>query len=362
MSQASIPSGKRPAKAITIVDIAREANVSIATVSRYLSGKGPVGEATREILEKLIHRYSYDHRNLSRGFRKRHTKTIGCLVQQLSQPYFVQSCAALEAACRQAGLSMFLSVSADDAEIEERAIQLFLEKEVDGLIMLGGSANYSQPPERFRAVMSVATEHCPVAFINGYYNGPLIRQIRTDEATGMRQLLDKVWDYGHRRIAFIGGQPDMGAAFIRFQVFREWVGERQIQIPEHWVHHTGYSVGAGGAAILEILAWKTLPSVVVCANDVLAAGAMKALHSRGFRVPDEISVVGFDGFELTDYPFPSLTTAAQDYVGLAREAVAALQVPDGAAISPLILPVHMVEGETLASCPPGSYSGTQPGR
>ena len=340
-------------KTMTISDIAREAGVSIATVSRMLSGKGPVRDSTRQKIEYLIRQYSYDSRLLSRGFKRERTRIIGCIVQQLGHPYFVQTCAALETTCRDNDMAMLLGVATDKPEIEENIIHLFLEKKVDGLVIMGGSANFPEPSDRFKALLAGAADQCPVIFINGYYYAEGIGQVQTDEKAGMLELLNRIYAQGHRKTAFIGGEYGSGAARNRLETYLNWARNQNLELQNDWILESGFSAESGMKAMAELLSWKQPPTAVVCANDLVAAGALKTTYQRGYKVPEEISIVGFDGSELTDLSFPKISTVGHDYYGLARAAVASLDAALSQEMPPgrIMLPAIQIEGETLGPVP-----------
>lgn len=336
---------------VTLTDIANEAGVSVATVSRLLSGKGRVSEATREKLLGVIRQYSYDTRNLSRALKKDRTKTVGVVIQQLGHPYFIQACAALETGLRDRGLAMFLAVGTNNPEIEEKTIQLLLDKGVDGLVVLGGSTNFPQPAVRFQAVITAALERCPVGFFNGYFEVPGVVQVRSDEAKGFRELLDRAYSAGHRRFGYLGGDPGAGASLIRKQTFLAWSHEHNLEVRPEWVLEPGFSIRHGAQAIGTLLTWKDSPTVVVCCNDIVAAGALGTLRERGYRVPEDISVLGFDGMDMEEYPFPEITSAAQRYRELAQSLLDRLLAGE-AGPELVLIPTIPVAGKTLG--PPGA--------
>lgn len=338
---------------VTLTDIAREAGVSAATVSRLLSGKGTVSGATREKLLGVIRQYSYDTRNLSRALKKNRTKTVGVVIQQLGHPYFIQACAALETALRARGLAMFLAVGTNHPEVEEKTIQLLLDKEVDGLVLLGGSTNFPRPADRFQAVITAALDRCPVGFFNGYFEVPGVVQVRSDEAAGFRELLDRAYAAGHRRFGYLGGDPEAGASVIRRETFENWTALRGLGARPDWVLETGFGIRQGAAAIQNLLTWKDRPTVVVCCNDIVAAGALGLLRDRGFRVPEDISVMGFDGMDMEEYPFPEITSAAQRYGDLAQILLDRL-LEGTAGPDPVLVPTIPVAGKTLG--PPPAFS------
>ena len=305
--------------------IGQMAGVSESTVSRILSGRDfriPIAADTRERVLKLVGELGYTPNPLARALRGARSALLGLIVREVGDPFFAVAIDAITAEARQRGYSVVLGHAQSRAE-EAAALQTALAatQHCDGTILLGDLRDES----KFWA--GLLNSKVPLI---GLCRGARTRQIpvvNVDNAEGTRLVLDYLYQLGHRRIAFVHGGW-IGDGRERERAYRAFIRERNLPLPPGYTRAAENDLGAGFAAARALLALPQPPTAIVAASDVIALGVLKAAASRGVRVPEQLSVAGFDDIPMAAYAIPSLTTVRQPIDEMARLAVA--RVLDGA--------------------------------
>ena len=304
--------------------IGQMAGVSESTVSRILSGRDfrvPIAADTRERVLKLVGELGYTPNPLARALRGARSALLGLIVREVGDPFFALVIEAITAEARQRGYSIVLGHAQSRAE-EAAALQTALATQhCDGTILLGDVRDES------RLWAGLLNSKVPLI---GLCQGARTRRIpvvNVDNAEGTRLVLDYLYQLGHRRIAFVHGGW-IGDGRERERAYRAFIRERNLPLPPGYTRAAENDLGAGFAAGLALLALPQPPTAIVAASDVIALGVLKAAASRGVRVPEQLSVAGFDDIPMAAYAIPSLTTVRQPIDEMARLAVA--RVLDGA--------------------------------
>jgi LacI family transcriptional regulator len=309
-------SSPRPA---TIREVAVRAGVSTATVSRSLRGGVGVEPATKARVEEAARELRYRPSGVARSLKLRTTSTIGLIVTDIENPYFPQIVSAVEDAAHERGYTVLLADGRRDPERELASLDLLGEREVDGLI-IASSALTLRHRERIREVP------CPVVIINSESTVAAVPAVMADNEMGGWLAAEHVIGLGHRHLVFVGDPDDSNSAVqARINGARSAMTRRGFEGPEA-LHHVGADGAVEGgiraaAAILEAAPGTT---AVLCRNDLTAIGVIRGLQEHGRRVPDDISVVGFDDIEVASYVDPALTTVRQSTDEMARWAVESL--------------------------------------
>ncbi len=344
-------------KSATLLDVAREAGVSRATVARVLSAGGYVGEETRLRVEEAVQRTGYRPNVMARSLRTQRTYTIGHITSEFTQnPFFAHVARSIEREGLAHGYKTIL-YNQDGSDAHERAgVEQFIERRVDAVIF-----TYPRAPESVAMLRAAAM---PVVQIE--------RDLTTDTdavlvdnyagaTAGMAHLLQ----LGHRRIAFIGGDPDLHPRSCRrprsveeervdaycdaLRSVGASVDERLIRLGKYFEPDNGINI-AGYRAMKSLLELPERPTAIFTGCDVLAAGALQALYEANLRIPDDISVVGFDDTTARILA-PRLTSVAQPMAELGRTALqlalAQIDDPDGEPQT-IILSPHLVVRNSTA--------------
>jgi LacI family transcriptional regulator/LacI family purine nucleotide synthesis repressor len=309
-------------KQITVYDIAKEANVSVATVSRVLNGTAPVKASTKLKIMEIMGKHQFQPNALARSLTKKETNMIGMILPDITNPFFPEVFWGAENEAREKGYTFFLCNTSGDYARESEYISVLREKRVDGMIFIGGRINLPKPePQLVKEVMELAAR-TPTVLINGSLPGNSLTRVASDEKAGTEMAIEHLIELGHRRIALIGGNDYMTTTIQKVKAYRGILEQKGLEYREEWVRHDDFSVNSGRHLMAELLQLSERPTAVFCINDFVAVGAMKTVIESGLRIPEDISIIGFDDTPLATAVIPELTTVslrAQELGSLAVE-------------------------------------------
>lgn len=296
-------------RSVTIQDVATRAGVSISTVSRVITGSVAVEPATAKRVRAAIDALDYRPNLLARSFRRRITHTIGLLVPDNSNPFFAEMARGIEDAGFAEGYSVILCNSDLSPHKQEAYIDVLLAKRVDGLIL--ASTGLIPTVDEHDAVERILAAEVPCVVVDRDLGETPIDQVLVDNLEGGALVGEHLTALGHRHFACIVGPNDLTPSAGRIAGFRHALANAGLQIaPDALVRGNGRADG-GAAAANELLARGVPFSAVFAFNDQMATGAQAAFQRAGLRVPEDVSVVGFDDIPLASATFPALTTVAQ---------------------------------------------------
>ena len=280
----------------TIRDVARQAGVSISTVSRVLNGTSPVHESKRQAVVAAAEALGYVPNPAARSLLGKRTGAVGALLPFVRGEFFSELLGGLDEAAQ--ALEMVLVVSTSHRQPSEfrRAVQA-LDKRVDGLVVMA--------PQIAAASASSLLRGDPVVFVNTDVEGVAADAFNFDNVGGARQLTEHLVGLGHERVALAAGPAEAGDARDRARGYREAMGRAGLPTLEV---AAGYAREDGAAAARALFGADPRPTALVAANDVAAMGALAELREMGLRVPEDVSVVGFDGTPMSAHSIPALTT------------------------------------------------------
>ncbi|KRF01215.1 LacI family transcriptional regulator [Frateuria sp. Soil773] len=300
----------------TIKDVAREARVSVASVSRALNGQAGVTEQTQQRIREAATRLRYIPHGAARSLITRRTHTIGALLPDLHGEFFSELIRGIDLAARSRGLHLLVSSSHDDA-LEAAAAMRAMQGRVDGLLVMSPHADAdflrsNLPAGLPTVLMNTALEACPD-----------YAALSIDNRGGTRLVMEHLLASGRRRIAFIRGPAANHDVAEREQAYREALAAH-LPGAEAQVWPGDFSEQSGHAAGQALLAQASRPDAVFAANDMMAIGCMSALREAGVRVPDDIAVAGFDDVPMARYVTPALTTVRVRIAELGAQALGML--------------------------------------
>ena len=334
-----------PANRVTMKDVAREAGVTSAAVSYALSGKRPISEETRRRVEQAIKRLGYTPNMAARTLSSatKDSRLIGVVVPQteagsrlmFQNQFYSEILGSIELCARQKGYHVI--ISATDAN--ESYLTLAKERNLDGIIVIG------MYPDSFYQQMKKS--QIPIVLIDSYCNDHYYHNIRIDDAYGSYLATKYVLDCGHRAVAFFSGRiKENGVMKKRLAGYRDALTEYEIPFREELIFEGNIDYKDGIVSAQRLMDAGLPATAVVAAADILAIGAAKAFYERGVRVPDDISLMGFDDLEIAQYLTPGLTTVKQQISLKGEKAVELLirniNEPE-LTKQELILPVSLVE-------------------
>jgi LacI family transcriptional regulator, galactose operon repressor len=292
----------RPARRmrVTIRDVAREAEVSVATVSRVLNESGPVSPGTRQRVREVAGRLRYSPSSAARSLITSRSATLGVLLPDLYGDFFSEVIRGIDQAAQQSGFHLLVSGS-HNARSEIEASLRAMRGRVDGLIVMS-------PEIDAHTLVTNLPEHLPVVLLDCWVEGDAFDSVNIDNFGGAYAMVQHLAGLGHVRIATITGDPRNHDAAERRRGYRAALGDAGLEWSERWEVSGDFTESGGYQAALALLARGELPTAIFAANDSMAIGALSAFRDAGHKVPDDIALAGFDDIPLARYVHPSLSS------------------------------------------------------
>lgn len=300
-----------------IKDIAREAGVSTATVSHVINKTKYVSDPTREKVEQAIKKFGYHPNAHAQMLALGRSKIIGLLVSDISNPFFPEIIKSVEAAVIAAGYNLFLLNTNYETDRTLEYVQRLMQMKVAGIILMTAEFDEALVREAKRKKTSFVFQD--LGFV-----GERSSKINLDYAIGIDEAVKHLVSLGHTKIVHIGGAHEIYSAGVRWHAFVEAMKRHLPKNPAPRMFEGDFRFEGGRKAASQILAGKDLPTAVVVANDLMALGAMQEFKSAGLRVPQDISIIGFDDISFASLSEPALTTVFSPRVEIGRRAVEAL--------------------------------------
>ncbi len=352
---------------VTVYDIAREANVSVATVSRVLNNTAPVKKETRDRIVALMHKHQFQPNALARSLTRKETGMIGFILPDITNPFFPEVLSGFDYEARKLGYTYFLcdTISTNEEnqrlydrqyERESQYLSLLMEKQVDGIVMIGGRVDLAKPEPALAQELEELAKRVPVLLLNGSLPKTKLNRVAADQKLGAQLAVQHLIDLGHRDIAVIGGFSKMTNTQQRLAGFRTAMKDSGLTVHREWVMTEGFSVEKGQEFAARLLDSKRRPSAIFCMNDLLAIGALKAAHRAGISVPDQLSIVGYDDIPQATYCIPELTTVSLLSQETGRQAARTLDKMIAGKKVPLLQTIvpELIVRETTAPYRPGA--------
>ncbi len=302
------------AKNITIVDIAREAGVSISTVSRVLTGKAKVSEKKERVIQELIQKYDFRPNQLARGLITSATHLIGILAADIRNPYYASLFIACEQCANLLGYNVLLCNSFGDRVNEFALLDSLASQQVDAIIQLGGAVDSLTIDTEYVEKVRQLSSRIPV-IITGALPDAGCTQVNIDAGQAMSLVMQHiVQNPSFQKIAFAGGSLDVIFTEALRSNWKRMLSEMGFTYyPEFDVTNMHYNEAGGYEAMNEILAHGK-PDVVIAINDFTAVGVMQAIREHNLRIPDDIALVSFDDTYLASAVQPTLTSVGYNYM------------------------------------------------
>ena len=299
-------------------DIAIATGVSRSTVSRILNNAPltvPIAQETRERVLAAARDLDFRPNPLARALRGAPTMLLGAIVRDITDPFFAGAIEAVSSAARARGYNIVLGLAHARATEAFELATVLEARQCDGIVLLGDMGD--QP----RLLADLRDSHVPVVAMWQGTRLDLIPGVQVDNHLGTRMAVEHLRDLGHRRIAFIGGRL-LGDIRERHAAYSEVASEILGDVPAGYMQHVANTPEGGEAALGALLRLSPRPTAIVASTDVLAIGVLRGALLRGVRVPDELSVVGFDDIPMAKSTVPGLTTIRMPIAAMAAEAIA----------------------------------------
>jgi LacI family transcriptional regulator len=284
--------------------VAERAGVSVTTVSHALNGTRFVSEQARAKVQEASNALGYVPSEVARWLKHNTTRTLGMLVPNNSNPYFAEIIRGVERRCHAAGYSLLLCNSDDDGERQADHLRVLAERRIDGLVLVGAG-------DDAQIAAGCAGLRIPLVLVDREIDSIAADLVEVDHAAGGDMATAHLLSLGHRRVACIGGPARLRPSQQREAGWRRALARAGIEPRAAELERGAFDAPGGAEAMTRLLNSRKPPTAVFVCNDLMAIGALHAAHEAGVRVPEDLSVIGFDDIELAAYTRPPLTTIAQ---------------------------------------------------
>lgn len=309
---------------MTIYDVAREANVSIATVSKVINNNGRISEKTRRKVREVMERLNYHPNMMASALMGKQTKTIGLLIPDLANPFFSELARSIEDRGHELGYNLVICSTDYQIDKENKYLSLLKQKGIDGFILASGFENLDKVEELMQ-------EDIPVASVARDFPMFSINTVAIDDFMGGYLAASHLIKLGHKNIGIIA--LDVWSNRERLRGFKQALEENNLEFtPDfEFIQKTNNLLEASKFMTHKYLSGSKPPTAIFACNDLLAAGVIQAAKEMGMNVPEQLSIVGFDNTIIATIVEPTLTTIAQPIQSMGKEV--------------MDLMVSMIEGE-----------------
>jgi DNA-binding LacI/PurR family transcriptional regulator len=298
--------------------VARLANVSIATVSRTINRVSTVNPKMAKRVWEAIEKLDYFPNTQARALVSGRSRLLGLIVSEITNPFFPELIQGFEDIAVEHGYEILISSTNYDPARMALCIRRMLERRAEGVAVM--TFGVEKP-----LLEQLAERKVPLVFVDVGPERPGISLLRVDYHHGIRQGVQHLAALGHRHIVFVSGPKRLHSAQSRIAAFSKSLAECAIVADPAWIVDGDHTMEGGIAAMDRLLKSKHLPTAVMCSNDMTAIGVLHKLYRAGLRVPDDVSVIGFDDIHIAQVTIPPLTTIQMSCFELARAAVTALR-------------------------------------
>lgn len=296
----------------TIYDVAKEAGVSIATVSMVINNTGRISTKTRKKVLQVMDELKYYPSAAASTLTGKSTHTLGLLMPNIANPFYSELARSMEDRADELGYSVIVCSTDYKEEREQKYISLFLRKQVDGFIITSGFNSVD-------LIKELVDQQIPIILVAYNISKFSLDTVSIDDYTGGYQATSYLAELGHQRIAVI--TETVQSSVDRVRGYRNALQDYQLAYDDELCLETSATAANGAKATEQFLDLKEPPTAIFAFNDILALGAMEAIRKRGLSIPEDISIIGFDDTLLASYSNPPLTTVAQPLEDIGYQAI-----------------------------------------
>lgn len=319
-----------------IKGVAARAGVSVATVSRVMSGASRVSPQTRSRVLAAIAELDYRPNAVARSLRTDSTHSLGLIIGDIVNPFFTGLARAVEDEARAAGYTVVVGNADERADQQDHYIRVLLEQRVDGLLV-------SPAAETTPMMLAAAGSGTPLVLVDRVLPGLAVPSVRTDGAEATHDFIRHVHRLGHRRIAFISGPDTLSTGRERTEAFLAAMAEYGLDVPREYIEAGDFQAASGRAITARFLDLPVPPSVILAGDNLMALGALQEIKARRLRIPRDVALGSFDDVPWFEHLDPPLTAIAQPVQRLGSHAVRRLlDCIQGRPVSSVVLRARLV--------------------
>jgi LacI family transcriptional regulator len=289
---------------LNIKEVANRAGVSVATISRVLNHPESVAPATRKRIEAVMESLDYTPNWFARGLKLNRTGTIALMVPEILDQGYMEIAKGVEDVARQKDQNIILATTEEDRNRELKTIESFIERKIDGLIIVS-SVLTKKDLAQFR------NQKMPVVFIGKNPELTGVNGVLTNYSEAAAEAVNHLIEIGHRRIAMIQGSRPFNENREKSEGYHQAMEKAGLDHSEDWVVEEENTIEGGFLAMSKLFSEGRKPEAVFVTSDYMAIGAMDKIKQMGMRVPEDIAIIGFDNLRISGYVEPKLTTVAK---------------------------------------------------
>lgn len=296
----------------TIIDVAKLARVSKTSVSRYLNeqDRGHMSDETKERIKDAIEELNYAPDNMARSLKGKASKVIGLVMNDLSNPFFLQMIQGIETELRDSGYNILMCDSNLDVRKEVECLKMLEQRRIDGILIVGVNL-----PVQHLTDLNIRV---PVVLLERDSGNSKFDSVKIDNYSGAYAAVEYLVRKGYKRIAHIKGNQASMMAVRRKDAYEDVLRKYNLELTEGYEADGNYKLEGGYAAMERLVQMQEPPQAVFCANDMSAIGALRYLIENHYRVPEDIALVGYDDITVASLVTPALTTVRQPVMELAK--------------------------------------------
>ncbi|MGE5614919.1 MAG: LacI family DNA-binding transcriptional regulator [Bacillota bacterium] len=296
-------------KNITIKDIAKKANVGVSTVSRVLNSSAPVSKQTKKKVLMAIEQMNYIPNEMARGLVKRNSKSIAFMIPEIQNPFYPEILQSIEEVTSKHGFSLSIYITNQDPNKEKYYLDEMYARRMSGVIIICTSIQDKEFIKKVQQRMEILSIHADIDDVD---------YIDTDSRKGTREIVNYLISLGHTKIGFIGYRFNITALNNRLMGYMDALKEHNIPVNPEYIIEGLALENPGYNTAKRLLQLKDRPTAIHCFNEYVACGAYAAIKEAKLRIPEDISITGYDNLKITGLLSPSLTTVAQPIATMGR--------------------------------------------
>ncbi|MCH6235589.1 LacI family DNA-binding transcriptional regulator [Cognataquiflexum rubidum] len=294
-------------KSITIKDIAKELNISTATVSRALRGSSEISKETKLAVMRIAKEMDYHPNLLARSLINKSSKVLGVVVPTINRQFWSNSISGIESVAYKKGYKVMIFQSAESYQKEVEIVEILANSMVDGILIA-----FSKETQDFAHIEHIVDRGIPVLLFERVCETLPLSKVKTDDFFGAKSIVNHLIEKGKKRIAYIGGPLSLTVCMDRFLGYQSALEENGIPFDQDLVVEiSDFNADYSSDAFKELWKLDIRPDAVFCFADILAIGVLAVSKELGIKIPTELAIAGFGNDDITKYVSPSITTMAQ---------------------------------------------------
>lgn len=304
-------------RSVTIKDVAKHAGLSVGTVSMALNNSDKISEATKKAVRKAVSELGYRANPFGRFLSTNTSRSIGCLVPDLTNPFYGQLLESIQREVEARGISLLIGLTNENSAVENKLINQFIDQGVDGIMMIPST----DTKRDISLIKKLLDDKFPLSFISSYYPELPVNTVMSDLKMGSYLMTKHLISSGQKKIVLVSGNKEFVQFDERISGYKESFKEAGLDFDPSWIIESDVVTYQGGYNAVQGVYEEKEPDAIMAINDVMAMGIISQMRAHGVRVPEDVSVAGYDDLSISAIQETPLSTVKQNFSLMGREAV-----------------------------------------